>query len=87
MSRPLVLKRVAGKRNTLALHDAESGEVLSGQMTCDIVNDINGVLHVVAKISLCGQNRIVGDELDEWVEHGKAATTAKQTSGDDTEGK
>ena len=80
MSRPLVLKRVAGKRNTLALHDAESGEVLSGQMTCDVINDINGVLHVVAKISLCGQNRIVGDELDEWVEHGKAQAATTEAS-------
>lgn len=81
MSRPLVLKRVAGKRNTLALHDAESGEVLSGQMTCDIINDIDGVLHVVAKISLCGQNRIVGDEIDIWMcDHGKAQAVTTEAS-------
>lgn len=81
MSRPLVLKRVAGKRNTLALHDAESGEVLSGQTSCDIINDIDGVLHVVVKISLCGQNKIVGDEIDTWTgEHGKASTTSTKTS-------
>lgn len=62
MSRPLVLKRCANNRGTLAIHDAETGEVLAGQMSCEIVNDIGGVLHAVVHISLCGANKIVGDD-------------------------
>ena len=62
MSRPLVLKRCANNRGTLAIHDAETGEVLAGQMLCEIVNDIGGALHAVVHISLCGANKIVGDD-------------------------
>ena len=62
MSRPLVLKRCANNRGTLAIHDAETGEVLAGQMSCEIVNDIDGALHAVVHISLCGENKIVGDD-------------------------
>lgn len=62
MSRPLVLKRVANRRNTLAMHDAETGELLAGQMSVEIVNDIDGALHAVVHISLCGANKIVGDD-------------------------
>ena len=64
-SRPLVLKRVENRKNTLALHDAETGEVLAGQMSCDVVNNMDEPLHVIVKISLCGQNKIVGDDNEQ----------------------
>lgn len=58
----MVLKRVAHRKNTLALHDAETGRLLAGQMSCEIVNNPDDALHAVVKISLCGQNKIVGDD-------------------------
>lgn len=65
MSRPLVLKRTTHRslgRNGLALHDAETGEILAGQNSCEIVNNQDEPLHVIVKIWLYGQNKIVGDE-------------------------
>lgn len=79
MSRPLILKRVANRKDVLAIHDAETGEVLAGQMSCEIVNNIGGALHAVVHISLCGVNKIVGDDNE-------TTKTSKQTTGDDTQG-
>jgi hypothetical protein len=62
MRRALILKRVANNKKCVAIHDAETGEILADQLSCEIVNKPDEPLHAIVKIGLCGVNRIVGDE-------------------------
>ncbi len=62
MSRALILKRVANNKNCVAIHDAETGEILANQLSCEIVNKPDEPLHAIVKIGLCGINKIVGDD-------------------------
>ncbi|WP_314339320.1 hypothetical protein [Acinetobacter guillouiae] len=62
MSRALILKRVANNKKCVAIHDAETGEILADQLSCEIVNKPDEPLHAIVKIGLCGVNRIVGDD-------------------------
>ena len=62
MPRALILKRVANNKKCVAIHDAETGEILADQLSCEIVNKPDEPLHAIIKIGLCGVNRIVGDD-------------------------
>lgn len=77
MRRALVLKRVASNKNRVAIHDAETGEILADQMSCVVVNNPDEPLHAIVKIGLCGVNKIVGD--DETPETQTALTSAEET--------
>lgn len=77
MRRALILKRVANNTKCIAIHDAETGEILADQLTCVVVNNPDEPLHAIVKIGLCGINKIVGD--DETSETQTALTGAEET--------
>jgi hypothetical protein len=62
MPRALILKRVVNNKKCVAIHDAETGEILADQLSCEIVNKPDEPLHAIVKIGLCGINKIVGDD-------------------------
>lgn len=62
MSRKLILKRVENRHHVLALHDAETGEVLTQQVNVDVNNEIDEPLSVTVKFIVDGENiKIIGD--------------------------
>lgn len=62
MRRALILKRVTNNTKCIAIHDAETGEILADQLSCVVVNNPDEPLHAIVKIGLCGINKIVGDD-------------------------